>query len=144
MLVVMNSRRPLWQQRTRITTHGVHHPTPPRGNLSQASTLNNAINAIVVFDVDAARARSSELDALRESGAPLGPLHGLPLTIKNHPPACLPIGPDSELLVTQLHSAGAVIFGYTNVPVNASDWQTYNPAYGTTNNPWDHGRTPGA
>ena len=65
------------------------------------------------------------------------------MTIKNHPPASLPIGPDSELLITQLVAAGAVIFGYTNVPVNASDWQTYNPVYGTTNNPWSLDRTPG-
>ena len=49
----------------------------------------------------------------------------------------------SELLKTQLVGAGAVIFGYTNVPLNASDVQTYNATFGTTTNPWDASRTPG-
>lgn len=43
----------------------------------------------------------------------------------------------------RLKAAGAVIMGKTNVPVGLADWQSYNPVYGTTNNPWDLGRTPG-
>jgi amidase len=45
--------------------------------------------------------------------------------------------------VQRLLDAGAVIFGKTNVPVSLADWQSFNPVYGTTNNPWDPGRTPG-
>src|SRR5205807_3722577 len=45
--------------------------------------------------------------------------------------------------VSRLTAAGAVILGKTNVPFMLQDWQTYNEIYGTTNNPWDHGRSPG-
>ena len=44
----------------------------------------------------------------------------------------------------RLKAAGAIILGKTNVPVGLADWQSYNPVYGTTNNPWDLGRTPEA
>ena len=83
------------------------------------------------------------MDQLRAGGGELGALHGIPITIKNHPPAALPLSEESELLVTQLLAAGAVIFGYTNTPEGASDVQTYNAKYGTTNNPHDLKRTPG-
>ena len=45
--------------------------------------------------------------------------------------------------VRRLRGAGAVIFGKTNTPILAGDWQSYNPIFGTTNNPWDTTRTPG-
>ena len=92
--------------------------------LARVDERNGAVNAVVVLDADAARARAAELDGRKARGERLGALHGLPLTIKNHPPASLPLGPDSELLITQLHDAGAVVFGYTNVPLAASDVQT--------------------
>jgi amidase len=50
---------------------------------------------------------------------------------------------EDALAVQRLKAAGAVILGKTNVPVGLSDWQSYNPVYGTTNNPWDVKRTPG-
>lgn len=113
--------------------------------ISRVAAKNDTVNAVVVLDVEAARVRADELDKLRASGdgTKLGLLHGLPLTIKNHPPASLPCSAESELLVTQLVSAGAVIFGYTNTPAGASDVQTYNEQYGTTANPHDLARTPG-
>ncbi|MEW3815889.1 amidase family protein, partial [Pseudomonas aeruginosa] len=45
--------------------------------------------------------------------------------------------------VARLKSAGAIVFGKTNVPTGAFDWQSYNPVYGTSNNPWNPARTPG-
>jgi amidase len=45
--------------------------------------------------------------------------------------------------VQRLIDAGVVLFGKTNVPLMLADWQSYNAVYGTTNNPWDVGRTPG-
>jgi len=92
--------------------------------LARIDERNGAVNAVVVLDADAARARAAGLDSRKARGETLGPLHGLPLTIKNHPPASLPLGLDSELLITQLHEAGAVVFGYTNTPLAASDVQT--------------------
>ena len=111
--------------------------------LTRVAAKNGAVNAVVVLDAEGARGRATEMDQLRAAGAELGPLHGLPITIKNHPPAVLPLSDESELLVTQLLAAGAVIFGYTNTPKNASDVQTYNEKYGTTSNPHDLKRTPG-
>jgi amidase len=43
----------------------------------------------------------------------------------------------------RLEAAGAIVFGKTNVPSALADWQSFNPIYGTTRNPWDTGRTPG-
>jgi amidase len=52
--------------------------------------------------------------------------------------------PEADALVVQrLKSAGAVIFGKTNVPISLADWQSYNEVYGTTNNPWNVDRSPG-
>jgi hypothetical protein len=46
-------------------------------------------------------------------------------------------------VVQRLKAAGAIILGKTNVPLNLSDWQSFNEVYGTTNNPWNLSRTPG-
>src|SRR5690606_13997852 len=46
-------------------------------------------------------------------------------------------------VVERLEAAGAVVFAKTNVPANLADWQTFNPVYGVTNNPWDTERSPG-
>jgi amidase len=51
--------------------------------------------------------------------------------------------PRNSAAVDRLLGAGAVLIGATNVPVSLADWQSYNPMYGTTNNPWDLKRTPG-
>src|SRR5207249_11211125 len=53
------------------------------------------------------------------------------------------ISPRTAVAVERLESAGAIVVGKTNVPVMLGDWQSYNPIYGTTNNPWDLTRTPG-
>ena len=88
-------------------------------------------------------------------GEDWGPLHGLPMTIKESfnfagspttfgvPAMQDNIAETNALLVDRLQGAGANIFGKTNVPINLADWQSFNEIYGTTNNPWDLGRTPG-
>ena len=50
---------------------------------------------------------------------------------------------EDALIVARAKAAGAIVLGKTNVPVALADWQSYNDIYGTTNNPWDLGRTPG-
>ncbi|HEY8002712.1 MAG TPA: amidase family protein, partial [Phenylobacterium sp.] len=94
------------------------------------------------------------IDERRARGDALGPLAGLPMTVKDTFDAeGLPASsgldvfrhgsrPDAAC-VAHVRRAGAVIWGKTNTPVMAGDWQTFNALYGTTNNPWDAGRTTG-
>ncbi|WNE96296.1 amidase [Streptomyces luomodiensis] len=115
---------------------------------------DKAINAICVPDFDRARAAARGADQARARGEDR-PLLGIPVTVKesyniaglpttwgvplhrNHMPA------EDAVQVSRLKAAGAVVLGKTNVPLGLQDVQTFNEIYGTTNNPWDHGRTPG-
>jgi amidase len=124
---------------------------------ARAHQLKTRINAVVTEDLEPARRRAREIDEQRakgETSATLGMLAGLPMTIKD----CLDVDgmPASAGLkhfldrpaadafaVGHVRSEGAVIWGKTNVPVMAGDWQSCNDLYGQTNNPWDEERTPG-
>jgi amidase len=123
--------------------------------LKRVERHNPALNAIIVSDLHRARQRADEADAALARGESWGPLHGLPMTVKESFDVIgLPttwgltelkgnIPTANALAVDRLLAAGAVIFGKTNVPVLLADSQSYNPVYGTTNNPWDTSRTPG-
>ena len=123
--------------------------------LSRVERFNPALNAIIAFDLEAARGRADAADAALARGETWGPLHGVPMTIKESFDAVgmpttwgLAELKDNRpardaLAVARFRAAGAVLFGKTNVPVLLADWQSYNPVYGTTNNPWDVSRTPG-
>jgi len=112
------------------------------------------LNAVVNTDVDGALKQARKVDAARARGARLGPLAGLPMTIKDtfdvagmSASAGMKryVGrdvPDADM-TAQARAAGAVIWGKTNVPVMAADSQTYNDLDGQTNNPWNPERTPG-
>ena len=116
---------------------------------------NDKINAVVALDVEGARVRAAEADKAHARGESWGPLHGLPMTVKDvfevvgmpatsGDPVLKDYKPESNAIAVQrLIDAGAVIFGKTNVPYHAMDVQSYNTIYGTTNNPWDLSRTPG-
>jgi amidase len=116
---------------------------------------NPQLNAIVWQDRDRAIARALEADDAIVKGSTVGPLHGVPITIKESFAYCgspstwgMPklqdaISPRTAVAVERLESAGAIVVGKTNVPVMLGDWQTYNSIHGTTNNPWDLTRTPG-
>ena len=105
-------------------------------------------------DFDRARAAADAADVALGRSERL-PLLGLPMTVKEQfSIAGLPTTwghpkfrdwqPEVDAVVVQrLKAAGAIILGKTNVPVNLTDWQSYNDVYGTTNNPWNLGRTPG-
>jgi amidase len=122
--------------------------------IARIEALDPKINAVVVRDFDRARGRAAAADGALARGEPR-PLLGLPMTVKEaFSVAGLPTTwgiekyrdwrPDFDSLVVQrLKEAGAIILGKTNVPVGLADWQSYNPIYGTTNNPWDLSRTPG-
>ena len=116
---------------------------------------NSRINAIIATDLDAARKRARAADRALARGEVWGPLHGVPMTIKESydvvgmpttwgVPALKDNYPTrNALAVDRMLAAGVVLFGKTNVPIHLADWQSYNALYGTTNNPWDVTRTPG-
>jgi amidase len=122
--------------------------------ITRIEELDPKINAVVVRDFDRASAAAKAADEALAKGEKK-PLLGVPMTVKEQfrvagLPTCWGVAkykdwkPDNDSLVVQrLKAAGAVILGKTNVPLNLSDWQSYNEVYGTTNNPWDFGRTPG-
>lgn len=123
--------------------------------VDRVERLNGHVNAVVTFDLDRARAAAARADEALARGDALGPLHGLPMTVKDaietegirstggateltdHVPAA------DAVAVARLKAAGAIVFGKTNVPRWSGDLQTYNDIFGTTNNPWDFGRVPG-
>ncbi len=117
--------------------------------------LDPLLNAVVVMDLERAYYDAEQADAAIERGAELGPLHGVPMTVKeSFDVRGLPTtwgladqeGHKAErdaVAVERFRRAGANVFGKTNVPTLLADWQTSNPLYGTTNNPWDPSRSPG-
>lgn len=123
--------------------------------LSRVTAINPAINAIVEIFEDEARLAARRCDEALRSGRTLGPLHGVPVTVKEShaiaghvqtygSPALANNRQQSDTLVVErLRRSGAIIIGRTNVPLFANDWQTFNTVYGVTNNPWDLTRTPG-
>lgn len=122
--------------------------------LARVERYNAELNAVVTLDPDGARRAADAADAALARNDTVGPLHGVPMTVKDtyetagmrttggHPEWDHVPEHDAEA-VRRLRAAGAVIFGKTNTPPRAADWQTFNPIFGTTNNPWDTGRTPG-
>jgi len=125
--------------------------------LGRIERLNPKINAVVVLDAERARRRADEADAALARGDAhgWGPLHGVPMTVKEsfnveglpttygHTAHANNRAAADAVAVQRLKAAGAVIFGKTNVPVSLADWQSFNPVYGSTGNPWDPSRTPG-
>ncbi|WGS21547.1 MULTISPECIES: amidase [unclassified Bradyrhizobium] len=112
------------------------------------------INAICVRDFERGLAAARAADAAIARGEHR-PLLGIPMTVKESfnvaglpttwgNPAQKDFTPAEDALsITRVKDAGGVILGKTNVPLNLADWQSYNDVYGTTNNPFDLGRTPG-
>jgi len=124
-------------------------------HLQRVERFNPALNAIIWMDAAAARARARAAETALARGETWGPLHGLPMTIKESfdlagapttwgiPAMRGNIATHNAVATQRLIDAGAVIFGKTNVPLLLADWQSFNEIYGTTNNPWDLSRTPG-
>ena len=122
--------------------------------ISRIEALDPKINAVVVRDFDRARTAADAADAALARGE-RRPLLGLPMTVKEQfGVAGLPTtwgepkfkdwkAQTDALSVQRLKAAGAIVIGKTNVPLQLSDWQSFNEVYGTTNNPWDLTRTPG-
>ncbi len=123
--------------------------------LDRIDRLNPDINAVVTVDVDRARTATQAADAMTARGESLGPLHGLPITIKDAlaTEGIRSTGGAVELtdnvptedaaVVASVKAAGAIVFGKTNLPRWSGDLQSFNEIFGTTNNPWDLTRVPG-
>ncbi|WP_206540261.1 amidase family protein [Leisingera sp. ANG-M1] len=122
------------------------------GCFAAIDRVNGALNAVVYQDRAGARAAAEACDA---AAAPIGPLHGVPVTVKEcfdwqgHPttwgdPARAgDIAAEDSAVVAALKRAGAVILGKTNIPPYLSDWETANPLFGATRNPHDPERSAG-
>ncbi|MCP5152782.1 MAG: amidase [Ectothiorhodospiraceae bacterium] len=123
--------------------------------LERVASRNPELNAIVYDHSDAARAAAREADAALAAGRIAGPLHGVPVTVKENvdvagqpTPNGLPalesvIAPDDSPVVRNLRNAGAIIIGRTNTPELSMRATTDNPLHGRTLNPWDADASPG-
>ena len=125
-----------------------------QAHLDRIEQLNPTLNAIVFFSADPlAQAREAEAAVMR--GDPLGPLHGVPYTLKDCiETAGLPMSLGSRIydgyvsrqdaeVYTRLKAAGGILLGKTNMPEFALWWETDNEVFGLTRNPWDLDRTAG-
>ncbi len=123
--------------------------------LERIERHNPVINAIIWQDVERARADADASDRRRAAGEAIGPLDGLPVTVKESfdlagspttwgdPEFIDNVAASDSAVVEKYRAAGAVVFGKTNVPLMLADWQSFNSIYGTCSNPWDLTRTPG-
>ena len=107
------------------------------------------LRAFVTVDHDRARRDAARADEQRAAGGPCGPLHGLPISLKD----CLATAglrttsgkqdmvdhvPEHDAVaVARLRAAGAIVLGKTNLPAGVSGQETANAAFGRTVNPWD-------
>ena len=123
--------------------------------LERVERLDGPINSVVTIDAERARREADEADADLARGDIRGPLHGVPMTVKDSfstknmrttsgAPELSDHVPTADAApVARLREAGAVIYGKTNLPIYAGDFQSYNEVFGTTNNPHDLSRSPG-
>ena len=123
--------------------------------IDRIESLDTSVNAVCVRLFEHALQAAEEADRRQAKGESLGPLHGVPMSIKEsyvhaNTPATwgIPAYRDNiaavdGLAVARFKAAGAHFLGKTNVPIDLGDFQSYNEIYGTTNNPWDTSRTPG-
>jgi Asp-tRNA(Asn)/Glu-tRNA(Gln) amidotransferase A subunit family amidase len=124
-------------------------------HLAKIERLNPRLNAFVHVDVERVRREACAAESAVMSGESLGPLHGVPVSIKS----CIEVAglrceagtrlraglvaTQDAPLVARLRHAGAIVLGVTNAPEILMAWETDNLLYGRTNSPWDPERTPG-
>jgi amidase len=123
--------------------------------IDRVERFDTEINAVVVHDFERGREAAVAADEALANGKDLGPLHGVPMTIKEAynidglattwgvPEFENNVASEDADTVMRLKQAGAHFFGKTNMPLSLADFQSFNDIYGTTNNPWDLQRIPG-
>ncbi len=121
-------------------------------HLDRVATRDGELNAIVALEADRARREAEAVDA---NSGEIAPLRGVPITVKDSfmieggtttsgAPEYADFTADHDAAaVAALRSAGAIPYGKSNLPIYAGDVQSFNDVFGTTNNPWDLGRSPG-
>jgi amidase len=126
-----------------------------QAHLDRIELVNPKINAFVQVDSERALHQARQAEARVMRGDQLGPLHGVPISIKSSiEVAGLKCEAGTKLhagqvatqdapLVQRLRAAGAIVLGVTNAPELLMAWETDNLLYGRTNNPWDLSRTAG-
>jgi amidase len=126
-----------------------------RASLDRIEEVNSQLNAVVRLAADRALEEAREADKLVANGQTKGPLHGLPITIKDSidtvgiittggtkgRSAFVPT--EDATVVARLRQAGAIVIGKTNTPELTLSFETDNEVYGRTNNPYDPSRTCG-
>ncbi|MBI1877201.1 MAG: amidase [Chloroflexi bacterium] len=124
-------------------------------HIARIEQVNPTLNAVVSKRYDAARAEAQEADRRQAKGEPLGPLHGVPITIKDAfdtagvistggtKGRAMYVPEQDATAVARLRAAGAIILGKTNLPELSLAFESDNLIYGRTNNPYDLARTPG-
>lgn len=124
-------------------------------HIERIERVNPGLNAVVVKRYEAAQAEAREADEHRVRGEALGPLHGVPITIKETldlvdtpstfglPSRARILARQDDLYVARMRKAGAIILGKTNVAQLLYYIESDNPLYGHTNNPWNLERSSG-
>lgn len=125
------------------------------GVLSRIDEVNGWLNAISVVDRERAVLAAEQADQLLKREEPVGPLHGVPFTVKEAidmqglattdglPAYRSRVAPADSPIVKNLRSAGAIPIGKTNMSEGAVRWHTESSLYGSTKNPWDDRKTAG-
>jgi amidase len=138
-----------------IRAGGVSATEVLEAHLAQIDARNPALHAIVTMDAERAYERAREADAALARGEIWGPLHGVPFTLKDahstagmrtttgFPPLADYVPKVDSTVTARLKAAGGILLGKTNVAMMLADYQTTNPIFGRTNNPWNVERTPG-
>jgi Asp-tRNA(Asn)/Glu-tRNA(Gln) amidotransferase A subunit family amidase len=146
---------PAWQMAARIRDREITATELLEAHLAQIQRWNTRLNAFVSIDEDRARVAAKAADEAVSARRPLGPLHGVPVTIKSSiDVAGLKCEAGTRIrqghvastdapLVSRLKRAGAVILGNTTVPEFLMAWETHSALYGRTNSAWNLDRTPG-
>ena len=152
--------RPIWQWSAVDTASAIRNgkitaQEAVDAALQRMAETNGAVNAVTVDLSEDALAAARRADGIVDSGVALGPLHGVPVTIKENVDQAGQattngvlgfadvVAEDDAPVVANLRKAGAIIIGRTNTPEFSLRWFTDNPLRGLTRNPWNHDITPG-
>ena len=139
----------------RIRNREVSSVEVVQAHLDRIDAVNPALNSVVVVLAESALARARQLDSQLNGGGPVGPLHGVPVTIKDAIETKGVVSTGGTLgrahhvpefdapVVTRLKNAGAIVIGKTNLPELSAAGESDNLVYGRVNNPYDTSRHPG-